>query len=119
MRASAPAQVERRVDVVARRVALTMPRPRILPIDDALLSAGEACVLVHVSRSRWDAYAKRYRALTRGRRVVQANPGGRGVYRWLKSALIEHMHVELANDRDPTSDLVETAEIEADDEVAP
>ena len=89
-----------------------------LPPEDALLSAGEACALVHVSRSRWDAYAKRFRALTRGRRVVQANPSGRGVYRWLKSAVIEHMHVELANDRDPTSDLVEATEVEGDDAVA-
>ena len=92
-----------------------MPRVRQLPQDDALLSAGEACVLVHVSRSRWDSYAKRFRALTRGRRVVQANPGGKGVYRWLKSAVIEHMHVELANDRDPTSGHVEMTKVEADD----
>ena len=95
-----------------------MPRHRVLPTDDALLSAREACVLVHISPSRWFGYAKRFRALTRGRRVVQANPGGKGVYRWLKSAVIEHMHVELANDRDPTSDLVEATEVEADDAVA-
>lgn len=92
-----------------------MPRHRVLPTDDALLSAREACVLVHISPSRWFGYAKRFRALTRGRRVVQANPGGKGVYRWLKSAVIEHMHVELANDRDPTSDHVETTEVEAND----
>ena len=39
-----------------------MPRPKAYPESDALLSATEACGLVHVSRSRWDAYARRYPA---------------------------------------------------------
>lgn len=72
-----------------------MPRPRPLPAEDALLSAAEACALVHVSRSRWDAYAKRFPALLRGRRIVQVNPTGKGVVRWLRSSVIEHMHHEL------------------------
>jgi len=76
-----------------------MPRPRILPTEDALLSAVEACALVHVSRSRWDAYARRFKALSRGRRVVQANPGGKGVVRYLRSSIIEHIHIELTFDR--------------------
>ena len=65
------------------------------------MSATEACGLVHVSRSRWDAYARRYPALRRGRRIVHANPGGNGVARWLRSALVEHMHDELERDRAP------------------
>jgi hypothetical protein len=77
-----------------------VPRPRPLPSDDALLSAEEACALVHVSRSRWDAYAARFHALVRGRRIVQVNPKGKGVTRWLKSAVIEHMHHELARERE-------------------
>jgi hypothetical protein len=76
-----------------------VPRPRPLPATDALLSAAEACALVHVSRSRWDAYALRFPALVRGRRIVQANPGGKGVVRYLRSALVEHMHTELARER--------------------
>jgi len=90
-----------------------VPRQRQLPTDDALLSAGEACALVHVSRSRWDAYAKRFPALIRGRRLVQANPNGKGVYRWLRSAVIEHMHDELERDRAP-----ELVEVPADREGA-
>ena len=76
-----------------------MPRPRQLPLEDSLLSATEACGLVHVSRSRWDAYARRFKALTRGRRVVHATPGGKGVVRWLRSSVVEHMHCELRFDR--------------------
>lgn len=75
-----------------------MPRPRPLPPEDALLSAAEACALVKVSRSRWDCYAKRFPALVRGRRIVQVNPQGKGVYRWLRSALVAHMHNELARE---------------------
>ncbi len=78
-----------------------MPRPRPLPSDDALLSAAEAAALVKVSRSRWDGYSRRFSALVRGRRVVQANPEGPGVTRWLRSAVIEHMHRELVRDRKP------------------
>lgn len=76
-----------------------MPRPRQLPLEDSLLSATEACGLVHVSRSRWDAYARRFKALNRGRRVVHATPGGKGVVRWLRSSIVEHMHLELRFDR--------------------
>lgn len=83
-----------------------MPRPRQLPLEDSLLSATEACGLVHVSRSRWDAYARRYPALRRGRRIVQANPTGKGVARWLRSAVIQHMHDELACERSPEPDEV-------------
>lgn len=96
-----------------------MPRARILPTDDALLTAAEAGALVHVSRSRWDAYARRYQILVRGRRIVRANPNGKGVSRWLKSAVIQHIHLELASDRDPTSDVAEATEIEIDSQVAP
>ncbi len=77
-----------------------MPRPRPYPLDDALLSAEEACALVHVSRSRWDAYARRFHVLLRGQRLLQVTPGGRGSMRWLKSAVIEHMHTELARERE-------------------
>lgn len=90
-----------------------MPRPKAYPVEDALLNATEACGLVHVSRSRWDAYARRYPALRRGRRIVQANPNGKGVARWLRSALIQHMHDELAPDRAPEPD-----EVAADPEEA-
>ena len=54
-----------------------MPRPRLLPLDDALLDAEEASALCKVSRSRWDAYAQRFPALVRGRRLVQVNPDGK------------------------------------------
>jgi hypothetical protein len=90
-----------------------VPRARILPLEDSLLSALEACGLVHVSRSRWDAYARRHPALRRGRRIVQANPNGKGVARWLRSAVIEHMHDELERDRAP-----EPEEVPADREEA-
>jgi len=84
-----------------------MPRPRQQPLEDALLSAGEACALIHVSRSRWDGYASRFAALKRGRRIVQANPNGKGVVRWLRSAVIAHMHLELTYDRlDASGDVV-------------
>ncbi|MFO0931977.1 MAG: hypothetical protein U1E39_04630 [Planctomycetota bacterium] len=96
-----------------------MPRPRILPTDDALLTAAEAGALVHVSRSRWDAYWRRYEALVRGRRIVRANPNGKGVSRWLKSAVIHHMHCELASDRDATSEVAEAGGVEVDEQVAP
>jgi len=96
-----------------------MPRPRQLPLEDALLSAAEACALVKVSRSRWDTYARRFKALTRGRRVVQANPAGKGVVRWLRSAVIEHIHLELTFDRaeTPVADGVVGAAANIDDEV--
>jgi hypothetical protein len=69
-------------------------------LDDALLDAEEASSLCKVSRSRWDAYAARFPALVRGRRLVQVNPEGRGSMRWLKSACIEHIHLELAHSRE-------------------
>jgi len=73
-----------------------MPRPLPLPLDDCLCSASEAGAICKVSRSRWDSYVRRFSALLRGRRLVQATPGGRGTMRWLKSALIEHLHRELS-----------------------
>jgi len=85
-----------------------VPRLRPLPIDDALLAAAEACALVKVSRSRWDAYARRFRALVRGRRIVQVNPHGKGVVRWLRSAVVAHIHLELSYDRPaPSGDVVD------------
>lgn len=77
-----------------------MPRQRPLPLDDALLNASEACAICKVSRSRWDTYAKRFQALLRGCRIVQVNPTGKGVARWLKSAVIEHIHRELPRERE-------------------
>lgn len=79
-----------------------MPRPRELPADDRLLSAAEAGAICKVSRSRWDGYAARFPLLMRGRRLVQVTPGGRGTMRWLKSAIIAHLHTELASEREPT-----------------
>jgi hypothetical protein len=76
-----------------------VPRPRQIPPEDALLSAAEASGLVKVSRSRWDAYVKRFPTLLRGRRLVRVNPDGKGVMRYLKSAVIEHIHVDLPQDR--------------------
>ena len=77
-----------------------MPRPRILPLDDALLDAEEASTLCKVYRSRWDGYVKRFPTLLRGRRIVRANPVGKGVARYLRSSVIEHMHVDLRSDRE-------------------
>lgn len=79
-----------------------MPRARPLPADDSLLCRLVAGAMVGVSKSRWDSYAARFDTLRRGRRVVQVNPEGKGVYRWLKSAVIEHIHLELANERPPS-----------------
>ena len=93
-----------------------MPRARILPVEDALLSAAEACALVHVSRSRFDAYAKRFPALIRGRRIVHANPNGKGVVRYLRSAVIAHMHVELTYDRALAPVVDEAAVAESDEQ---
>ena len=93
-----------------------MPRSRELPTDDCLLAAGEACGLCKVSRSRWDGYSKRFPLLLRGRRLVQVTPGGRGTMRWLKSAVIAHLHLELSADRQPTpetDDVVASTELEA------
>lgn len=79
-----------------------MPRARPLPADDALLCRQLAGAMVGVTKSRWDAYAARFECLRRGRRVVQVNPEGKGVFRWLRSSIVAHMHTELANDRPPT-----------------
>ncbi len=76
-----------------------MPRPRQLPTDDALLSAAEASALVKVSRSRWDGYVKRFPTLLRGRRLVRVNPEGKGVMRYLRSAVVEHVHIDPPRDR--------------------
>jgi hypothetical protein len=80
-----------------------MPRQRAIPLDDVLLNATEASTICKVSRSRWDTYAKRYPALIRGCRIVQVNPTGKGVARWLKSAVVEHIHRELPRDRESKS----------------
>lgn len=77
-----------------------MPRPRPLPPEDALLSAAEASALVKVSRSRWDAYVKRFPTLLRGRRLVRVNAEGRGVMRYLRTAVVEHIHLDLPCDRE-------------------
>lgn len=82
-----------------------MPRPRELPTHDCLLSAAEAGAICKVSRSRFDGYAKRFTLLLRGRRLVQATPGGRGTIRYLKSAVIAHLHLELACEREPTPEI--------------
>lgn len=77
-----------------------MPRLRpSLPTDDALLDMREAGALCKVHWKRWPAYAERFPALQRALRVVQVNPEGQGVKRWLKSAVIEHMHLELGRDQ--------------------
>ena len=78
-----------------------MPRPRTLPLDDVLLDKKEAQAFLHVSESRWYGYVERYPALRRGRRLLQVNPDGSGVMHYLKSALIEHIHTELASERRP------------------
>ena len=93
-----------------------MPRPRELPAEDCLLSAAEAGAICKVSRSRWDSYSKRFPLLMRGRRLVQVTPGGRGTMRYLKSAVIAHLHLELSGEREPapeTDDVVASAEQEA------
>lgn len=93
-----------------------MPRPREIPTDDRLLSAAEAGAICKVSRSRFDGYVKRFPLLMRGRRLVQATPGGRGTMRYLKSAVIAHLHLELTAERDPTpetDDVVAFTEQEA------
>ncbi len=81
-----------------------MPRPRELPNEDCLLSAAEAGAICKVSRSRWDSYVARFPLLMRGRRLVQVTPGGRGTMRYLRSAVIAHLHLELSADREPTPD---------------
>lgn len=93
-----------------------MPRARQLPPDDALLDKEEARTLVKVSDSRWDGYWKRFPALVRGSRIVRVNPKGQGVRRWLHSAVVEHLHLELASEREPVpeaDDVVASTEQEA------
>ena len=77
-----------------------MPRPRNpLPADDALLSKAECGALCQVEKDRWPAYAQRFPVLRRALRVVLVNPNGTGVNRWLKSAVIEHMHREMPREK--------------------
>ena len=71
-----------------------MARTKPLPVQDALLTARLAAALIGMSKSRWWAYARRYPALVRGRRFVSVM-GGKQSPRWLQSALVEHMHLEL------------------------
>jgi len=52
-----------------------------------------------VEKDRWPAYAERFDALRAGRRFVRVNPSGPGVKRWLKSAVLRHMHEEMARER--------------------
>lgn len=87
-----------------------MPRPRELPTDDCLLSAAEAGAICKVSRSRWDGYVARFTLLRRGRRLVQVTPGGRGTIRYLKSAVIAHLHLELACEREATPETSDAAD---------
>lgn len=68
-----------------------------------------------VSRSRWDSYVARFTLLMRGRRLVQVTPRGRGTMRYLKSAVIAHLHLELASERDRAP---EPDEVLADREAA-
>ena len=44
---------------------VAMPRPRTLPLDDALLDMAEASTLCKVAKGRWNGYWKRFPALRR------------------------------------------------------
>lgn len=79
-----------------------MPRAR-LPLDDGLLTAGEAAARICISKNRWWTYYRRHECLVRGRRVVRVDEDGRGVYRWLRSAVIAHIHNELPSTREVTA----------------
>lgn len=57
--------------------------------------------MCRVSPKRWKNYADRFPVLRRGQRVVKVNPSGSGVYRWLRSAVLEHMQREMPREKDP------------------
>lgn len=80
-----------------------MPRPRTIPPDDALLSKAECGAMCKVEKDRWPRYADRFPILRGAKRVVKVNPAGIGVDRWLKSAVLLHMHHEMPREKEPRS----------------
>jgi len=79
-----------------------VPRlPQPLPVDEVLLNRTECGTMCKVSPKRWKGYADRFPVLLRGRRVVKVNPDGEGRFRWLRSAVLEHLQREMPRDRDP------------------
>lgn len=79
-----------------------MPRPKVvLPADDVLLNKAECGAMCKVEKDRWPGYAQRFPILRRGMRVVRVNPDGVGRRRWLKSAVLEHMHSEMPRTQAP------------------
>lgn len=81
---------------MARRAALK-PRPVWWPEVDRLLTAGEAAALVGIKPGRWSWHADQFDVLCRGRRWVKSRPEVKNpVPRWLLSAVLRHIHEELA-----------------------
>lgn len=79
------------------RRAAPKPKPEWWPETDRLLRASEARSLVGVTKGRWRSYVERYDTLSDGERTVFAHEGAtRGSPRWLLSAVLRHIHEELA-----------------------
>jgi hypothetical protein len=72
-------------------------------VEDALLDKHEAAAILAMGPETFVRYAARWPSLARGARVVRVRPSGRGRVRWLKSAVLEHLRLELL-----TPDVVNT-----------
>ena len=73
-----------------------MPR-HTLPLDDELLTAKDAAAILKMHVDAWSNRAKPDEppSLRHGLRRPRVGAQSRGVYRWLRSAMIEHIHREL------------------------
>lgn len=72
------------------------PRLTTVHEDDTLLSIAQCCrKLGGIHPKNWPAYAARWEALRDGERIVRVRPDGRGRSRWLRSAVVRHIVVEL------------------------
>lgn len=74
-----------------------MARAPVLPTRDRLLSKRACARLLGFHVTYWNRYYRQFTRLVRGRRYRSAKPGGKGVPRWLESAVIAHMHLDLVS----------------------
>lgn len=72
-----------------------MPRPKKKPLQDCLLSRGEAADLCDVSPRHFSAYALRWPALVEGTVHQVITPGTKGRIKYLHSAVMTHLREEL------------------------
>lgn len=88
------------------------PRVRALVDDDFLLDRVRVAKRLGIHEANVWNYCRRFTVLANGLRVIRTVRGTRGRMKLLRSALIEHMHIEAlvgADNRDPSVPLpVET-----------